>query len=292
MPLCPAAVPCSLHSPQVGATGFPAARARWRLPACLLAQHPVAILPTTHPSHPLLCLLCPVQTRTSLTKPAARQLSSCKSAHPCLPRAGGLPCWACESAAVRIVLGAIGAPASAAVGHVCLSTCILSALCPLCSVLAAYSYLSPAAAYNYSRPGTSGPPDPAAAGAAVGREAAARTAQQWQAFRGACRKSDSGMGAGQALRRLLAAAGSGKETSTGSSSSTGSVRSRSRAGLASAAGGTQELPPPGSYAAALLAAFEDDTNQAAHAAAWRVKHEVMRHNVQLARQFLAGAAPL
>ncbi len=53
-----------------------------------------------------------------------------------------------------------------------------------------------------------------------------------------------------------------------------------------------EQPPAGSYEAALLATFNDEANQAAHAAAWQLKLDVMRHNIQLAARSMTAAAAI
>jgi hypothetical protein len=54
----------------------------------------------------------------------------------------------------------------------------------------------------------------------------------------------------------------------------------------------REGPARGSYAAALLAAFEPGAAEAAHAAARRLKSTLMELNRQLAADFLAGAVEL
>lgn len=51
-----------------------------------------------------------------------------------------------------------------------------------------------------------------------------------------------------------------------------------------------ELPPPGSYAAALLRAFDDSASRAAHSAAWRAKRAVMQRNADVARRVLLDTA--
>jgi hypothetical protein len=49
----------------------------------------------------------------------------------------------------------------------------------------------------------------------------------------------------------------------------------------------------GSYAAALLAAFDDDASRAAHTAAWRAKQQqLMQHNADVARRMLAETVAL
>ncbi|KAL4422294.1 hypothetical protein ABPG75_008491 [Micractinium tetrahymenae] len=56
--------------------------------------------------------------------------------------------------------------------------------------------------------------------------------------------------------------------------------------------GLHDLPPPGSYAAAMLRAFDDGAARAAHSAAWRAKQALMRRNAETARQALREAAAL
>ncbi|PSC69179.1 hypothetical protein C2E20_7335 [Micractinium conductrix] len=66
------------------------------------------------------------------------------------------------------------------------------------------------------------------------------------------------------------------------------------AGEADGAGAAAEVEPPraGSYAAAMLAAFDDEACRAAHTATWRAKQEVMRHNADAAAQVLRETAAL
>ena len=63
---------------------------------------------------------------------------------------------------------------------------------------------------------------------------------------------------------------------------------------AAAAGGGErpELPPAGTYTAAMLAAFDDAGSRAAHTAAWRAKKEVMHHNAEVAAKVLRETAAL
>ncbi|KAL4422298.1 hypothetical protein ABPG75_008495 [Micractinium tetrahymenae] len=146
------------------------------------------------------------------------------------------------------------------------------------SVLAGYPYVSPEAAYSYRRGAASGPvPDPASLGAEAGGRVAALTKQEWHALRLRCKR-----GAAAAGRRRLHEAG---QTGAGDTLAAASSTAGGNTADGSAA---DALPPPGSYAAALLAAFDDEANRAAHDAAWRAKQEVMQHNVQVAKQLLAA----
>lgn len=61
---------------------------------------------------------------------------------------------------------------------------------------------------------------------------------------------------------------------------------------APAAGAGPEAPPEGSLAAALLRLFEPGAADKAHAAARKLKSEVMKHNSRVAAEFLAGTARL
>lgn len=49
-----------------------------------------------------------------------------------------------------------------------------------------------------------------------------------------------------------------------------------------------QRPPPGSYSAALRRTFEPRAAGEAHAAVRRLKLELMRHNAEVARQFMDG----
>ena len=49
-------------------------------------------------------------------------------------------------------------------------------------------------------------------------------------------------------------------------------------------------PAAGSYAAAILRLFEPGSSEEAHAAARRLKTEVMQHNLGVAQQFLRDTA--
>lgn len=145
-------------------------------------------------------------------------------------------------------------------------------------MLTGYSYLSTAAAFSYRRPAASGPtPDPAALGAEAGRQAASLPKAEWHSLRVRCKRAAAAAGR-RHLQEAAQASGGEKLAASGGTAD------------GSAAGGRDSgmLPAPGSYAAALLASFDDSANQAAHAAAWRLKEQVMQHNVQVARQVLAA----
>lgn len=68
------------------------------------------------------------------------------------------------------------------------------------------------------------------------------------------------------------------------------ARRRLQAGGKAKAPPAVEAPPAGSYAAALLQAFDDGASRAAHAAAWQAKEAAMQRNVETARQLLRETA--
>ncbi|KAL4425034.1 hypothetical protein ABPG77_001812 [Micractinium sp. CCAP 211/92] len=141
------------------------------------------------------------------------------------------------------------------------------------SVLAAYAYLRPTAAYSYRRSVSLGSiPQAAALGSAAGREAALDPAGQCSMLSSATVKQ----GGTRVLQRKLSA---GEELPSDAQRADG---------MAAAL----EQPPAGSYEAALLATFDDEANQAAHAAAWQLKLDVMRHNIRLAARSMTAAAAI
>lgn len=146
-------------------------------------------------------------------------------------------------------------------------------------MLAGYSYLSQGAAYSYTRPATSGPaPNPVALGAEAGAAVAALSKQEWHGLRVRCKKEG---GRRHLLEGALAAASGGLASAPSSKPAGGGAAEGRHADAA---------PAPGSYAAALLAAFDDAANQAAHAAAWQLKEQVMQHNVRVARLLMSPSS--
>jgi hypothetical protein len=179
--------------------------------------------------------------------------------------------------------------------------------CPPRSVLKAYSYLTRDAVFAYDTPPGKVQPDPVA----LARQAAlARTAEEQAAERQAAvaaaeaaaspaapltagarqeQQQQKEGGAGNEGREGKGAAG-GKgqpDQKQQQQQQQGAPRRRSRR-LAAADAAEEELPAPGSYSAALLRTFEPGAAAAAHAAVRRLKKDLMRHNAEVARQFMRG----
>jgi hypothetical protein len=134
-------------------------------------------------------------------------------------------------------------------------------------VLDAYTFIPADAAFLYTVPGAQ-PPDREALAVAEGEELSRRMQQQEQP-----QEQQQQQPGAQPQRRL---------------DESGSARQLLHTGAAAEV----ERPPEGSYAAALLAAFDDKACRAAHTAMWRAKQALMRHNVGVARRVLEEAAAL
>lgn len=194
-------------------------------------------------------------------------------------------------------------------------TLVPSAPC-CCRVLAAYEYVPQAAAFLHRAQNGTAQPDAAGMGKAEGRRLA-----QWMRQQAAEKARKRG---GAVMRRLGELLGSSEAVQQQGQQETeaaarwlawalagqqqqqqprrqqheqGRQEAASPAGKAAKPqqgedGGPPEPPPAGSYAAALLHAFDDGVAHAAHAAAWRAKQAAMQRNAEVARQVLREAAAL
>ncbi|KAL4422295.1 hypothetical protein ABPG75_008492 [Micractinium tetrahymenae] len=157
-------------------------------------------------------------------------------------------------------------------------------------VLAAYQYVPRAAAFLHRPLNDTAQPDPAALAAAEGKRLSQWMRQQAEARQLLVQKQ-----AGAAQRRLMDLQDAAEEQrqreeeeedGEPADSAEQEGRHQQRAGTFIAA------PAPGSYAAAMLQAFDDSAARAAHAAAWRAKRTVMQRTAEAARRVLQETAAL